>query len=55
VDGELLERNFEALGHSGARVADIWSEIGEAFEAKLRQHTLEDFVVRDHQAGMYYI
>jgi len=55
VDSELLERNFEAVGHSGARVAGIWSEIGETFEAKLQQHTLDDFIVQDADAGMYYI
>lgn len=55
VDSELLERNFESIGHSGARVAAIWSEIGATFEAKLRQHTLDDFIVQDADAEMYYI
>ncbi len=55
VDGELLERNFEDLGHSGERVAGIWSEIGESFEAKLREYTLDDFIVKDADAEMYYI
>jgi len=55
VDGELLERNFEDLGHSGARVAEIWSGIGDCFEAKLRTYTLDDFIVRDAEAEMYHI
>ncbi|MFT4901591.1 MAG: Rrf2 family cysteine metabolism transcriptional repressor [Lentimonas sp.] len=54
VDGELLERNFEAQGHSGARVAEVWSDIGFCFEEKLRGYTLEDFVV-DETSQMYYI
>lgn len=55
VDGELLERNFEEAGHSGARVADIWSEIGKTFEGKVREYTLEDFIVKDVDGEMYYI
>lgn len=55
VDGELLERNFEDAGHSGERVAGIWSEIGQAFESKVREYTLEDFIVKDADAEMYYI
>jgi Rrf2 family protein len=55
VDGELLERSFEDSGHSGARVASIWSDVGECFEAKLRAYTLEDFIVKDADAEMYYI
>ena len=55
VDGELLERNFEDSGHSGARVASIWSDVGECFEAKVRAYTLEDFIVKDADVEMYYI
>ena len=55
VDGELLERSFENLGHSGERVAGIWSEIGTSFGMKMREYTLEDFVVKDADAEMYYI
>lgn len=55
VDSELLERSFEKLGHSGARVAGIWSEIGESFEAKMRSYTLDDFIVKDADVEMYYI
>ncbi|MGB0416970.1 MAG: RrF2 family transcriptional regulator [Coraliomargarita sp.] len=54
VDGELLERNFSTDGHSGERVASIWSQIGETFEAKVGEFTLDDFVVSDAEQ-MYYI
>ena len=55
VDCELLERNFEDSGHSGARVASIWSDVGECFEAKVRAYTLDDFIVKDADVEMYYI
>ena len=55
VDGELLERNFENSGHSGARVASIWSDVGECFEAKVSEYTLDDFIVKDADVEMYYI
>ena len=55
VDSELLERNFENSGHSGQRVVENWSEIAESFESKLKSYTLDNFVVRDADAEMYYI
>jgi len=55
VDGELLERSFEDSGHSGARVASIWSDVGECFEAKVNTYTLNDFIVKDADVEMYYI
>ncbi len=55
VDGELLEFSFDDSGHSGARVASIWSDVGECFEGKVRAYTLDDFIVRDADAEMYYI
>ena len=54
VDPELLECNFDAVGHSGERVAELWSEIGKNFEAKIKDYTLSDFVVSD-PGEMYYI
>jgi Rrf2 family cysteine metabolism transcriptional repressor len=54
VDSELLERNFEQSGHSGERVASIWSDIGCEFEKKVSSYTLAAFVVEDTQ-DMYYI
>ena len=55
VDGELLERSFEDSGHSGARVASIWSDVGTCFEAKVGAYTLDDFIVKDTDVEMYYI
>ena len=55
VDSELLERNFEDAGHSGQRVASIWKDVGKAFESKMAEYTLDDFIVKDADAEMYYI
>ena len=55
VDSELLERNFADAGHSGQRVASIWSDVGQSFEAKMREYTLDDFIVKEADADMYYI
>ena len=55
VDGELLERNFKNLGHSGERVAAVWSDIGDSFETKMSTYTLDDFIVKDAAAEMYHI
>lgn len=55
VDGELLERSFEDSGHSGARVASIWRDVGMCFEAKVGAYTLDDFIVKDADGEMYYI
>ncbi len=54
VDGELLERHFEGEGHSGSRVSEIWDEIGNHFDEKVRSYTLDAFVVGD-PGEMYYI
>ena len=54
VDPELLEQQFESIGHSGQRVAEIWSEVGLSFEEKIQKFTLADFVV-DAASEMYYI
>ncbi|MBT62848.1 MAG: Rrf2 family transcriptional regulator [Puniceicoccaceae bacterium] len=55
VDSELLERNFEDSGHSGERVAAIWREVGQSFESKMAEYTLDDFIVQAADAEMYYI
>ena len=55
VDSELLECSFEKSGHSGSRVAAIWTEMSEALEKKLREYSLEDFIVHADDGGMYYI
>lgn len=54
VDAELLEPNFDAEGHSGARVASIWADIGNDFAQKVGSYTLDAFVVGD-PGEMYYI
>lgn len=54
VEPDLLEGNFEDAGHSGARVAEIWAEVGEVFREKLGGYTLDAFVVAD-PGEMYYI
>lgn len=54
VDGELLERTFAPVGHSGERVAAIWSAIGLEFERQVRRYTLAAFVVEETH-DMYYI
>ena len=54
VESELLEDNFHDEGQSGARVAEIWSEIGVNFEKKIKTYTLDGFVVED-ASEMYYI
>lgn len=54
IDPELLECKFGSEGHSGERVAGIWSEISDRFEAKIQKYTLADFVVSD-PGEMYYI
>jgi len=54
IDSEFLEGNFEDAGHSGARVAMIWDEIGKDFEAKISSYTLDAFIVAD-PGEMYYI
>jgi len=54
VEPELLEGNFDDAGHSGARVAKVWNEVGDEFERKLRAYTLDALTVSE--AGeMYYI
>jgi len=54
VESELLESNFQGDGQSGARVAEIWDEIGSDFEQKISSYTLDQFVV-DDSSEMYYI
>ncbi|HKK18138.1 MAG TPA: Rrf2 family transcriptional regulator [Opitutales bacterium] len=54
IDPEQMERKFEGGGHSGERVAEVWSEISACFEEKIRDYTLADLVVSD-PGEMYYI
>lgn len=54
IDSEFLDGNFAREGHSGARVAHLWDEIGLDFEEKIRGYTLDAFIVND-PSDMYYI
>lgn len=54
IEGELFEVNFQDEGHSGARVVEIWGEIGAELEKKIGSYTLERFIVED-SSDMYYI
>ncbi|MGJ8652459.1 MAG: RrF2 family transcriptional regulator [Opitutaceae bacterium] len=54
VESELFEGNFQDDGQSGARVAEIWGEIGADFEKKIKTYTLDRFVA-DDTSEMYYI
>lgn len=54
VDSELLESKFEAEGHSGERVVEVWSAIGDEFDKAIRSYTLDAFIVKDSN-NMYYI
>ncbi|PXA05278.1 Rrf2 family transcriptional regulator [Coraliomargarita sinensis] len=54
IDPEHMECHFEAGGHSGERVAEIWGEISSCLEEKIGSYTLDDMVVSD-PGEMYYI
>jgi Rrf2 family protein len=54
IDPEIMECNFEAGGHSGERVAEVWTEVSSCLEEKIGSYTLEDMIVSD-PGEMYYI
>ncbi len=54
VDGELLERSFEAEGYSGSQVAKVWDEIASKFEGAMQDYSLEALVATE-PGEMYYI
>ena len=54
VEPELIEGTCDESGHSGARVAEIWAELGADFRKNLEGYTLEAFIVAD-PGEMYYI
>ncbi|MEM7385037.1 MAG: Rrf2 family transcriptional regulator [Verrucomicrobiota bacterium] len=41
LEGKLLELDAEPGGASGKLVVDIWKEVADSMESKLRSHTLE--------------
>jgi Rrf2 family protein len=55
MDKEFLDGNFVEEGHSGAKVAKVWNEVGDAFEKKIRGYTLEALIVKGDGGEMYYI
>ncbi|MFU8848462.1 MAG: RrF2 family transcriptional regulator [Opitutales bacterium] len=55
VDSEMMENKFEAGGHSGERVAEVWSEISACLQEKIGSYTLADIVVKGSDVEMYYI
>lgn len=54
IEPELMGCKFEAGGHSGERVAEVWGEISECLEEKIQGYTLQDIVV-SNPGEMYYI
>ncbi len=54
VEPDWLDCNFDASGHSGERVAQLWKDIGSAMEDKVSEYTLSDLVVVEEEE-MYYI
>ena len=54
IDPEMLDCRFEAGGHSGERVAEVWTEISACLREKIGSYTLEDIVVSG-PGEMYYI
>ena len=54
IEPELMGCRFEAGGHSGERVAEVWSEISDCLEEKIKSYTLQDIVVAS-PGEMYYI
>lgn len=54
VDPDLMECKFEGGGHSGERVAEVWTDVTASLEEKIRSYTLADIVVSG-PSEMYYI
>jgi Rrf2 family transcriptional regulator, cysteine metabolism repressor len=54
IEGEVLDLPATAEGHSGRRVDSVWREVRESLEAKCRQCSLDQMVVRTAEE-MYYI
>lgn len=54
IDPELMDCKFEAGGHSGERVAEVWTDISACLEEKIGSYTLDDIVVSG-PSEMYYI
>lgn len=55
IDPDILECKFEAGGHSGGPVSEVWTEISACLREKIGGYTLEDLVVKGGDVEMYYI
>lgn len=54
IEGELLEVTAAGEGQSGKRVHQVWRDLRDAFEAKVRSVTLDKLAARTAEE-MYYI
>ena len=54
IEGELLEITTAGEGQSGRRVNQVWHEIRQCLEEKVKTYTLDKFVTKSGE-GMYYI
>ena len=54
VEGQCLQLSGNSAGRSGRRVKQVWIEIGQELEAKLKSYTLDQLASKD-PAQMYYI
>ena len=54
VEGQCLQLSGNSAGRSGRRVKQVWIEIGQELEAKLKSYTLDQIASQD-PAQMYYI
>ena len=54
IDPEFLESRLDFTGQSGKRVSQVWTEVGNQLEKKIKSYTLEDLMPSDY-GEMYYI
>jgi Rrf2 family transcriptional regulator, cysteine metabolism repressor len=54
IEGELLEITTAGEGQSGKRVNQVWNEVRNALEAKVKSYTLDKLATKSGE-GMYYI
>ena len=54
IEGDLLEITTAGEGQSGRRVNQVWHEVRQAFEEKVKSYTLDKLATRGGE-GMYYI
>ena len=54
IDPEFLESRFDSAGQSGKRVSQVWTDVGDLLEDKVKSYTLEDLIPSD-SGEMYYI